>query len=415
MVYRVVSTFDPEKLVDNRYTLVFDNLRKSGVKVDILPDVDPKNLEGILSTYKERISGADMVFHIPAFTHSQLYWAYETDFRAWTQQMSDIGHSWTSDEYDELQTERRGRESDFKQRLNESVGKLKDSGVIIDADVFLQDGGEVYATLDAIGLPRIKRMTVEEWEANKSFPTVLKMKNTSQGRGIYLLDNEDQFRKLFDKEYAEALVQGQFGFCGFSSSKDYFDVSEFIECPSDHYTHYRVFTLGEGTVLGAILSYSARRKNDDERIAVDDVNIHDVYDDVKSPLFLNRRKIVSNKGNGGSQIPLNPNDASREITNYERALLEEHGITGQQLPERLMEQATTTAKAFGERGLYVLGQDWIQGKDGKFYCLEINTGAGFGIFDTLYNYGRGDENVARTIAAEKITNGILGHLERKVA
>jgi hypothetical protein len=407
---RIVATFDPQKLADNRYTLIFDNLRSAGIDVDILPDVDPSNLEGMLSTYRERITDADMVFHIPAFTSSQLYWAYETDFRAWTEEMSAKGHSWTSDEYDALQKERKENEGRFQRSLNELVGEQQKSGTILDADVFLESEGEVYTTLDQMDIPRINRMTVEDWEAKKPFPAVFKMKNTSQGQGIYHIETDDQFRKLFDKDYIQR--DDQYGSGRFSDSRDYFDVSEFVECPSDHFTHYRVFTLGDGTIMGAVLSYSGLRKSDDERIAVDDVNIHDVYDDVKSPLFLNRKKVVSNKGNGGNQIPLYPTDEARPATEYELEILAQHGVTDQQIPQALEDQARRTAQRLGDKGLYVLGQDWIQGKDGKFYCLEVNAGPQFGIFDTLYNQGRGDDDAAQRIATEKISQGILSNLQR---
>ena len=413
MAYKVVSTFDPNKLADNRYTLIFENMRNSGVDVDILPKVDPKNLEGILSMFKKRLDGAEMVFHIPEFTHNQLYSAYDIDFRKWVREMDSIGHRWTSDEYDELQTTRRDREKEFKHKLNSHIGSLKVSGTILDADVFIKELEEAYTTLDEIGLPRIKRMTVDEWEADKFFPAVFKKRYTSGGQGIYFLENDDQFRKLFDPKYIIGDINSTSG--RYSDSGDYFGISEFIECPSDHYTHYRVFTLGDGTILGTVLSYSAFRKSEDERIAFDDINTWNVYDDVKSPLFLNRKKIVSNKGNGGFQIPLNPNKASREITDYERALLEEHGIANQQTPARLVHQASHAAKTFGKKGLYISGQDWIQGKDGNCYCIEINKFPQLGVFDTLYNRGTGNNDKIQRIAAEKIADNILVDFQRKRA
>jgi hypothetical protein len=410
MSKRIVATFDPVKLADNRYSLIFENLRSKGVDVDILPDVDPKNLEGLLSTYRERVADADMIFHIPAFTNNQLFWAYDTDFRAWTEEMNAISHSWTSDEYGGLQKERKENEGRFQRSLNELVGEQQKSGAILDADVFLESEGEVYTTLDQMDIPRINRMTVEKWEAKKTFPAVFKMKDTSQGQGIYHIEIDDQFRKLFDKDYIQRDDQYRSG--RFSNSRDYFDVSEFIDCPSDHFTHYRVFTLGDGTIVGGVLSYSGLRKSDDERIVLDDVNIGNVYDDVKSPLFLNRRKVVSNKGNGGNQIPLNPTDEARPVTDYESEILDQHGVIDQQIPQALEDQARRTAQRLGEKGLYVLGQDWIQGRDGKFYCLEVNAGPQFGIFDTLYNHGVGNDEAAQRIATEKIANGILAHLQR---
>lgn len=406
---RIVATFDPERLQDNRYTLLFENLRGAGFDVDVLPHPDPEFLDDLLDDYKQRLEGASMVIHIPAF------------FFAW----ADGNYENTGDGDRDMNfylapttDPEKVRRLDFKRKLEDTVRSLADSGTILDADVYLSDESEVYTTLDEMDIPRINRTTVEEWEANKTFPVVFKMKGTSQGHGIYHIETDDQFRKLFDKDYiipaenAPSHVRNNFRSGRFSDSRDYFDVSEFIECPSDHFTHYRVFTLGDGTIMGAVLSYSGLRKSDDERVALDDMNIGNVYDDVKSPLFLNRKKVVSNKGNGGNQIPLNPTEQASTISDYETEILAQHGITDQQIPLALEDQARRTALKLGEKGLYVLGQDWIQGKDEKFYCLEVNAGPQFGIFDTLYNQGREDDEAAQRIATQKITEGIVRHLSR---
>lgn len=390
MVHKVVSTFNPHEFADIGTILIFENLRRAGVEVDVLPDCNFMDLEGILATYKERLDGADMVFHIPAVTHYLF--------------SKSKGHHWTSDECDRIRN--------IEQQLDEHIRHLGDSGTILSLN--LNEEREVHTTLDEIGLPRIRRMTVQEWKAYPFFPAVFKWGIMHGGQGIYIIDTEDQFRKMFERGYGARLVNGQIVSSPFIGFEDSFNVSEFIICPSDHYTHYRIFTLGDGTILGAVLSYSQSKKGDDIRVIEEDSETSNVLDNPHSPLFLNRRKIVSNLVQGGIQIPLNPNKNSRDINNYERGLLREHGITEQKIPPKLAEQVTCAARALGDKGLYVSGQDWIQGIDGNFYFLEVNPRPGYDIFDTLYNHGRSDAKIALRLAAEKIADGILAHLDRKL-
>jgi hypothetical protein len=410
MAFNIVSAFDPKKLRDSRYSRIFNLLENKGVDINVLPDADPKNLDCILSAYKPCLDQADMIFHMPEFIRNQLFLAYENDFRSWEMDRESKGLHWSSDEYDSLQAERIKKEEDFQRQLNEHIQRLGFNGVILDADVYLQHTGVLYSILKDLRIPTINRMSVEQWESGKFFPVVFKMGCLSQGHGIHFIENDDQFRKMFDPEYL--IRDDGYGSGRFSDGKSSFNVSGFIQCPSDHFTHYRVFTLGDGTILGAALSYSSVRKSQDERIAFDDRVIYNVFDDVKSPLFLNRKKIVSNKSNGGTQIPLSPTEDSRQITSYEQGILEEHGITDGQIPSRLADQAYRTAKCCGKYGLYILGQDWIQGTDGVFYFLEANQGPQLGIFDTLYNKGLGIDKQTFKIATEKIAEGIFSHLNK---
>jgi D-alanine-D-alanine ligase-like ATP-grasp enzyme len=109
-------------------------------------------------------------------------------------------------------------------------------------------------------------------------------------------------------------------------------------------------------------------------------------------------------------IPLNPNQKSRSITKGEQKILSAHNIHNQELPRVLEEYAIKTAKIASEKGLYILGQDWIQDANNRFYCLELNWGPELTSIDAVYNEGKGDDDVTRTIAAEKIAKAIIEDL-----
>lgn len=56
---------------------------------------------------------------------------------------------------------------------------------------------------------------------------------------------------------------------------------------------------------------------------------------------------------------------------------------------------------FQEYGVQYAGQDWLQDEDGEFHFLEINSGPGLEIFNTLYNRGEGDEETAGVLLQKR--------------
>ncbi len=397
MVYRAVSTFSPGELFDKRYELLFNELSNRGVTVDVMPSAYRARLNDLLIKYKKRLGSADIIFHIPEYTKRDLYYAYQEDFIDW----ANTREHWASVEFDSINEGRLKDEAIFQHRLNEYIRGLNDSGRIVDSDIFIDDDHEVYELLRNNSIPTVEHLTVNDWFNDKFFPAVFKLNGTSQGRGIYVVDDEFQLSKMFD--YHSFGVKN---ICDFKT--DDFRISRFIECPSNYYTHYRVFTVGSGKILGAVLSYSGFKKSDDVRVTSD--WLMDAYDYPKSPIFLNRRDIMSNKSRGGNQIPLNLNKHSRAIINYEESILKEHGITNQELPKEINDYAITAARLLGKKGLYVLGQDWIQDLNGDFICLEVNYQPGLEIFGTLYNNSKSSE----CIAAVKIASEIIDNLNKKI-
>lgn len=395
MMYKAVSTFDPSNLISNRYSLLFNELGKQGLIVKVLDSPSGKNLDELILLYKQELAGADLIFHLPPYIDNELYRAYQRDLFNWIKNKE----SWSSGEFDLINKSRLEKESFFKQRLNDYIRGLSTVDKIIDSEVFVRDVHEFYDILKINSMPSVEHLTFDDWSNNKFFPAVFKINNSSQGSGIYVVDDELQLKKMLNPASF-----GVVNICAFDINN--YRVSRFIECPSNHYTHYRVFTVGSGKILGAVLSYSDFTKSDDIRIESD--WCMDAFDYPDSPLFLNRRDIMSNKSRGGSQIPLNPNKNSRLITDYEELILLEHGITNQELPKKINDYAITAARLFGKKGLYVLGQDWIQDLSGNFFCLEVNCQPGLELFGTVYNSG--NNNGCECIASKLIANEIINQL-----
>ncbi|MEK6921419.1 MAG: hypothetical protein AABX82_06030 [Nanoarchaeota archaeon] len=399
MKHLVVSTFDPQKLPYGRYAIIFQEMFRhfnaAGISVEILPPPDTHDLKGTLVRYKEKLAEAEMIFHISGYAWYQLSLAFEEERRTSVLEMLRArGYLWLED-FDIYNEKTKEKIKNFVYAVNQYIKDRGNSGVLLNADVYLKEEKEAYDLLDENTIPRVPTLQIEAWEKNKIFPVVFKQKNTTKGEGVYFIENEAQFSTL-------------------SPIKDTLSLHHFIECPGDHYTHYRIFTIGSGNILAAVLSYSQMKKGENRRIIDREGNNPSgrVYDNSTSAFFINRKQITSNRSAGGKQIPLEPNEKSKRISDHELSILNDHGITNQYIPEILKKQAQKTAEIFAKKGLFILGQDWIQSKDGVFYCLELNWGPERGCFDTAYNLGKGEDDVALIIAAEKIAEGILGAIKK---
>ncbi|NTV23378.1 MAG: hypothetical protein HGA85_03310 [Nanoarchaeota archaeon] len=281
----------------------------------------------------------------------------------------------------------------------------------------------------AIGIPVPKTWSMEKYLSDvRLLPVLFKTPNGSRAEGNLFLDREEQLRLFFDEE-ANAR-------CGRSPpSMDSYDAQEYINTPSNHFTHYRIFTLGDGTIVGAVLGVSGNRKDQLVRRAYPSKYSYEdtlteefqrmkasipknelflkiwgapMYDHVLSPLYLGLLDVFSNHSNGGTQIALTPTDQSRAIAPYEKEILVEHRLNPDmpQLPAKLEAMARRVARAFAPHGLLYIGQDWLQDRNGNFYFLEVNSGPGLNIFNTLYNFGRGDETTAMCIGTRKLAEAL---------
>ncbi|MBT6761467.1 hypothetical protein HOA92_00345 [archaeon] len=241
--------------------------------------------------------------------------------------------------------------------------------------------------------------------SDRPLPVVIKPVSMNGGSQIFFLDRAEQVATIFDDE--------KYKNNAFFPPTDGFNIiQKFVETPSDHFTHYRIFTLGDGRIIGAVLHASSNKKSGLKRLAEPgpfDWGSH-IYDNVKSPLYLGRFDIVSNVAQGGFQIPMNPNRESALILGTDQRILTAHNLDQYhpQLPDALAAQATNVAKAFRQHGVVYGGQDWMQDKQGNFYFIEINEYPGMAIFNTLYSGGQ--ETDAEFIAqngAKHLARGLV--------
>ena len=197
-----------------------------------------------------------------------------------------------------------------------------------------------------IKTPRI--WTIDEFLSDPKYPAVFQARFLSMGKSIHYIPDSATLSEVMTK--------------GVDFYRNVADVYQFIETPSDHFTSYRIITFADGTILGAILQASERT--------------------ITSSGYTD---ITSNHATGSVQIPLNPIEASKFISEHDYAILREHGISREsvQLPAELKKQASKVARLFSQYGVVWGGQDWLQDRKGNFYFKEINFFPGMETFNTL--------------------------------
>ena len=354
--------------------LLFKNLHESGVAAEMLTHEENQDIPSTLTSLDEKLGKADMVFHVTpriAFEKEDSIW--KTDYQ---KSIEDLV-------------------------ISKFLGKSHFSSN--DVNFFTKQNVRKIATPSGIPMP--PSFTVEDYLASeRQLPVILKRDDLSDGEGIYFIDKPEQIDRFFDQSlYSRKDVEH------ILPKRTYylFEVQEFIETPSNHYTHYRIFTLGDGTILGAILSVSANTKDKPKRI-VEPVPFVWGSICIDSPLYMGFIKVVSNHAQGGTQIPLNPGSDSKPLTAEDAEVLKAHGLdqTKPTLPSDLKNLAEKAGILFSNYGALYSGQDWIQDKTGNFYFLELNHDPGLEIFNTLYNRGKGDHETAMAIGTRKLAGAL---------
>lgn len=250
-----------------------------------------------------------------------------------------------------------------------------------------------------------KAFTVEDLtRGDAPLPVVASFRASSGGEGKFLIETEEQRSKFL--QFLEA--RGKHS-KGLSSA---FDIKEFINTPSDRYTSYRVLVSATGKILASGLLYSENVKSNSEYATSDadpgslghtGGDILDWLTVEKSPYYLRSRKFMSNLRGGGDDIPLNPTENSRAISEEERAILEQHGIGSDgKLPPKLADQASRIGASAGRKLGLMVGVDFIQDNQGNFYYLETNPEPGLQVYLDAKNNGVGDRNFAYKRAVEEM-------------
>lgn len=246
---------------------------------------------------------------------------------------------------------------------------------------FFKDKYDQPRSMNAAGVPIPKTMEVEEYlDTARELPVVVKHRNGTLGKEVFYLDMPDQIDAFFKLRRKEVYV-----------------TQAFIETPSDRFTTYRIFTVGD-EILCAVLTVSKTRKSKWERQA-----------DGFYP-------IQSNVGRGGFQIPISyqNNEAPlwfycNMLTDTKLSILQDHGIVPLNvgLPDRLDALARLVGRELSKYGMLLFaGQDWIQDPQGNIYFLEANPLPGFKIFNNVFFNGESKKETYEPFAIDKIAGAL---------
>jgi len=233
------------------------------------------------------------------------------------------------------------------------------------------------ATLDlvnqadpAIQTPRT--WTVKEFfeSSNHTYPVLFKGRFGSMGDQVTRINNVQEALTILSRIDSDAA-----------------DFQEMIKTPSDHFTSYRIFTLGDGTIQEAVMNVSGRKKSE------------------------GGRAVTSNVATGGHQIPIYPIEKDPKLSPEDAQVLIDHSINPDQieLPTKLKEQAGKVAKIFARNGLVWGGQDWLQDSKGDFYFLEMNPHPGYEMYRTLYMNGEAhpwDDSSEMNVGLDKLAKAL---------
>lgn len=302
----------------------------------------------------------------------------------------------------------------IREGLQKSVETLVQSRFLDKSSFLKRDSSfaskeEAKKIIEATDIPMPKSWSVDEYfTSERTLPVILKANWSSCGKGIFYFDRPEQMDIFWDMD----LYQDVGVWTLSKPKKENYLVQDFIETPSNHFTHYRVFATGDGNILGAVLSVSGNRK---DQMEVDSrpgpYMGGNIYNCVDSPTYLGCKKVISNHAQGGSQIAFDANGKSKPLTDNDREVLIAHGYVPEDitLNPRLKQLANGVAKLFSQHGIVYAGQDWMQDKNGNFYFIELNEVPGMEIFNTLYNKDQGDDKTAMEIGTRKLAEALANY------
>src|SRR3989338_2953048 len=341
-----------KRVIHVKDTYFFAELRTLGVEVKILDPVIAETTEQAIERFLPELEKAQLVFH-------------QTDRVA--DGMGDSG---------------------WRERYQEGIERFVHDNFLYKGHLVVPNSRSYDNKTNGVriareaGIPIPQTRTPAQYlAAGAPLPAVVKGTQGTCGDEIFYFDLPQQVERFFGKKGWEKLGLAP-------PAEDKYLIQQFILTPSDHFTHYRIFTLGDGTIVGAMLTASADRKTEVQRISEPGPfgTGSNFFTNVDSPLYLGYIGVTSNAAEERSQIPLNPNQNSARITPYEGEILAAHGLDpiNPQLPQRLQKLAAKTARAFSRYGCAYGGQDWIQDCNDNFYFLEINRSPGMELFRTVY-------------------------------
>ena len=201
-------------------------------------------------------------------------------------------------------------------------------------------------------------------------PFVLKNENQNGGREKFLINTEEDYENLISA-IKFLLSKNLFLLTNHNDIKcciDYdkylnlnFSVQEYINTPSDFNTTVRVLTSSSNDLLYASLKYN------EPETYVDDTTLLGY---LLSKIYpLTTKSIVSNTLSGGKNILIGQNNYS----NFEKSLLDVHGINSEQFYELIKASKNVHEKYKSELGI-ICGFDYIYDKERKkWFLLEYHS------------------------------------------
>ncbi len=280
------------------------------------------------------------------------------------------------------------------------------------------------ATFPELKVPKV--VTFDEFNISPFFPVMVKCEKASWWEFQYVITNKkqwkrlkiflinwpllgklsDKYKSIFKKEsWLETSIVGTEEYKNAKNDynskvkkyldpfdwqrlgKDFFSFQKLVECPSNHYTSYRIITSANWNVIASSLLYSQHKKSEKLTLTKntwlpDTVewssfwwrNMTDFLVDPKSRTYLWSLDVRSNIQQWGSGIVLNPWENSKKATSSERKILLVHQIDPENpiIPENLKKASQIIWKTIWRRRWLFVGIDFIQNKKWDFYYLETN-------------------------------------------
>lgn len=241
--------------------------------------------------------------------------------------------------------------------------------------------------LDNINISNINKplsFSVDDYLKRIFLPVVFKNVTTDRGEDKYLIENEEQLKKiiaLFELPESKKI-----------NLKNEFIVQEYIKGLENINSSIRVYTTATGEILSSLFLVSTDQtsKQRIKKYGIDIFNPCEYLTDRNSPYFLNSKNIISNAAGGGKIISFNTEPNKLSATDEIMLTLHKINIETLELPKTIVRQCQEITKFWNYKKGIVLGIDFIYNStDSNWYYLETNQNPsveGYRRFMNINNY-----------------------------
>lgn len=240
--------------------------------------------------------------------------------------------------------------------------------------------------LQAAGIPIPRNMTIDDYRnLERSVPVVLKSRVHYVDVDAMFIDEPEQLENYL---IPASFNIGKMIAAAFQNQPKFFYVQDFVETPSDRFTTYELFTVGD-EVLGAVL-YVSRFKKEQQKERDGYRLIHSQIPKRSYPIAVSHQ-------------------AEDAYTNTPLIILENHGIdpNSRRVPTDLDALARDAGRELAKLGFVFGTQTWIQDNDGKFYFLDADPLSRTDMFNTLYLDGIGKPSEYSNLGMTKLADALV--------